>query len=306
VARRYGEAVSEVLPWRRRRPREADAARFLSPRVRALLGRDGSAPDSLAGTGLGGRVTAADVLRSRAAGAPATRSERVAFNRIRARAAAALLASKRTAAHAFTSVACDYSAVEEVRRAVREEWRRREGSSLTYLPFVARAVVDALREYRFLNATVTPEGDGVVAHGAVHLSIAVDLDFEGLVVPVLRDADTLRLVGIARGIVDLAERARGKRLVPDDLAGGSFTITNPGAHGTHISVPVIHQPQVAILSTDGVAKRVVAGAGGALLVRPIGHLCLSFDHRAIDGAYAGAFLGRVREILEARDWWVEL
>lgn len=302
--------VSEVLPWRRRRPRDTAGALagFASPRVRRLLAERGLQLGDVQGTGAGGRVTAGDVLAADhgPAGATGTRSERVPFNRIRARAAAALLASKRTSAHAFTSVACDYAAVDDVRAAVRQEWRDREGFSLTYLPFVARAVVDALRAFPYLNATVTPQGDGLVVHRSIDLSIAVDLDHEGLVVPVVRSADALRLTGIARAVVDLAARARNKRLVPDDLAGGTFTITNPGAHGTHLSVPIIHQPQVAILSTDGVRKRLVAGRGGALLVRPIGHLCLSFDHRAIDGAYAGAFLDRVRTILEQRDWHAEL
>jgi 2-oxoglutarate dehydrogenase E2 component (dihydrolipoamide succinyltransferase) len=293
-------ADSEVLPWRRRRAR--DTAGFVSPRVRQLLAEQGLTADEVAGTGRDGRVSASDVLAARAA------DVRIPFNRIRQRSAPALLASKHTSAHALVSAMCDYSAVEAVRAAVKEEWRRREGFSLTYLPFVARAVVDALAEHPSLNASVG--ANELVVHRGVNLSIAVDLDHEGLVVPVIPAADTLRLVGIARSIVDLAGRARARRLVPDDLAGGTFTITNPGAYGTYVSVPIINQPQVAILSTDGVRKRVVAsdGADGqpGVTVRPIGHLCLSFDHRAIDGAPAGAFLRRVVEILETRDWRAEL
>jgi 2-oxoglutarate dehydrogenase E2 component (dihydrolipoamide succinyltransferase) len=140
----------------------------------------------------------------------------------------------------------------------------------------------------------------------VHLGIAVDLDFKGLVVPVIRDADGLRLRALADAIRDIATRARSRQLKPDDLAGGTFTITNPGASGTWISFPIINRPQVGILATDGVSKQVVAGADGRLGIAPIGHLCLAFDHRALDGAYAGAFLRRVQQIVETRDWLSEL
>jgi len=143
-------------------------------------------------------------------------------------------------------------------------------------------------------------------HPAVHLGIAVDLDFRGLVVPVVHDADGLRLRALADAIRDLARRARARQLGPDDLAGGTFTVTNPGASGTWISFPVINRPQVGILATDGVSKQVVADATGRLRVAPIGHLCCSFDHRALDGAYASAFLRRVQTIVETRDWSTEL
>jgi 2-oxoglutarate dehydrogenase E2 component (dihydrolipoamide succinyltransferase) len=146
----------------------------------------------------------------------------------------------------------------------------------------------------------------VILHRAVHLGIAVDLDFEGLVVPVVHDADGLRLRALAAAIRDVAARAHARKLVPDDLAGGTFTITNPGASRTWISFPVINRPQVGIIATDGVAKQVVADAEGRVAIAPIGHLCCAFDHRALDGAYAGAFLRRVQEIVETRDWAREL
>lgn len=291
-----------VLPWRLRRPRSV--ARFLSPAVRREAVERGVDPATLWGSGAGGRVTRADVRR---AGGPAGRGDEVVpFGTVRRRAAAALLASKRTAAHALVVTAADYSAVEEVRRTARDEWRAREGFPLTYLPFVARAVVDAVSEFPLVNATV-PDGEEVlVVHRDVHLGIAVDLDFAGLVVPVVRGADGLRLRAIARAVHDLAARARSRRLSPDDLAGGTFTITNPGAAGTWISFPVLNRPQVAILATDGVSKRVVADGRGRLGVAPVGHLCLAFDHRVLDGAYAAGFLDRVRRIVEERDWWAEL
>jgi len=253
----------DALPWRRRRPRNAGA--FLSPAVRRALAETASVADDV-----------------------------VPFNTVRRRAAVALLASKEAAAHALTSTAADYSAVDAARA----------GRRLTALPFVARAVIDALREFPYLNATV--EGDALVVHRAVNLGIAVDLHFEGLVVPVIRRADDLRLPALADRIREVATRARAKRLGADDLAGGTFTITNPGAAGTWMSFPILNAPQVGILATDGVAPQVVVDERGGLRVLPVGNLCMSFDHRAVDGAYAGAFLTRVRKIVEQRDWTAEL
>jgi len=248
----------ELLPWRRRRPRRT--------RIEA-------AP----------AVAAVDQV-----------NEVAPFNNVRRRAATALLASKRTAPHALTLVAVDFSEVERVRRLC----------NLTALPFVARAAIDALREFPLLNAAV--DGDAVIVHGSVNIGIAVDLGHEGLVVPVVRGADGLRLRALAAAIRDVAARARARRLGPDDLAGGTFTITNPGAAGTWISFPILNAPQVGILATDGVAKRVVADGDDRLRIAPVANLCLTFDHRALDGAYAGAFLGRLREIVERRDWAAEL
>jgi pyruvate dehydrogenase E2 component (dihydrolipoamide acetyltransferase) len=143
-------------------------------------------------------------------------------------------------------------------------------------------------------------------HRSVNIGIAVDLDYQGLVVPVVRDAGGMRLRGLAAAFRDLATRARAKQLGADDLAGGTFTITNPGASRTWISVPILNAPQVGILATDGVAKRVVVDDNDSLRIAPVANLCLTFDHRALDGAYAGAFLRRLREIVERRDWAEEL
>ena len=220
--------------------------------------------------------------------------EAVPFNNVRRRAATALLASKRSAPHALSVVAVDFSEVERVRSI----------AGLTALPFVARAVVDALREFPLLNAAV--DGEALIVHRSVNIGIAVDLDHEGLVVPVVRGADGMRLRSLAAALRDLAARARTRQLGPDDLAGGTFTITNPGAAGTWISVPILNSPQVGILATDGVAKKVVADGDDRLRIAPVANLCLTFDHRALDGAYAGAFLGRLREIIERRDWAAEL
>jgi 2-oxoglutarate dehydrogenase E2 component (dihydrolipoamide succinyltransferase) len=284
--------VSETAApaWRERASRET--RRFLSPAVRRLSKELRIDAGVLLGRGRGGRVTRDDVL---AASGP-SRDEVVPFDNIRKRTAVALAASKRDAAHAVATIAADYSRIDAAR----------QGAHLTALPFVARAVVDALREYPVCNATVTGDFEELTLHRAVHLGIAVDLEFKGLVVPVVRNADGLRLTALADNIRYVARRARARQLTPDDLAGGTFTITNPGASGTWISMPIINRPQVAILSTDGVAKQVIAEPDGSMRIAPIGHLCLSFDHRALDGAYAGAFLGRVRQIMETRDWNTEL
>ena len=283
------EAGDEPLPWRRRGTR--DAGSFLSPAVRREASARGLDPRSLTGSGMSGRVTRADVLTS---GSAPPADEIVPFSNVRRRAATALLASKRSAPHALAVIAADYTHID----------RARSGTGLTALPFVARAVIDALREFPAFNAVT--DGDALFVHRGVNLGIAVDLDFQGLVVPVIRDADGLRLRGLAASIRDVARRARAKQLGADDLAGGTFTITNPGAAGTWMSFPILNAPQVGILSTDGVSKRVVVGEQGALRIAPVGHLCLTFDHRALDGAYAGAFLARLREIIEQRDWSAEL
>ena len=219
-----------------------------------------------------------------------------------------LTASLHTAAHTLTVVEVDYSAVDAARALHGPAWRERNGFGLSYLPFIARAVCEALGEFGRLNASV--DRDELVRHRHVNLGVAVDLDFEGLIVPVLHHAESMRIEALARTLHDLADRARTHHLSGDDIAGGTFTITNAGAFGTALTVPIINPPQVAILSTDGVAPHPVAvrqpDGGHGVAVRPTGHLSLSFDHRANDGAYASAFLDRVRRELQTRDWRTEL
>jgi len=218
-----------------------------------------------------------------------------------------MVRSKQTSPHVLTATEIDFERVERVRVANKEEWRAREGFALTYLPFIARALVDAIAEFPNVNATV--DGDNLVVHHYVNLGIAVDLDFHGLLVPVVKAADGKRLRQLARDIRDLAERARAKKLTPDDVVGGTYTITNPGPFGTLISAPVINQPQVAILSTEGVKKRPVvveSDDGDSIAIHHTGILAQSFDHRAFDGAYSAAFLRHLKEIIETRDWEAEL
>jgi 2-oxoglutarate dehydrogenase E2 component (dihydrolipoamide succinyltransferase) len=202
----------------------------------------------------------------------------------------------------------DYESVDVVRRANKDEWKAQEGFGLTYLPFVSRAVVDAIAEFPQVNATFADEG--LIVHHYVNLGYAVDLDYQGLMVPVIHDADAKRLRAIGREIADLAARARSKKLSPDEIVGGTFTITNPGSYGTLVTLPIINQPQVAILSTDGVKRRPVVvdlpDGSEAIAIHSVGNLALTWDHRAFDGAYASAFLHKVREGLETRDWSAEL
>jgi 2-oxoglutarate dehydrogenase E2 component (dihydrolipoamide succinyltransferase) len=219
-----------------------------------------------------------------------------------------MVRSLATSAHTLVVIEVDFAGVDAVRLAHKGAFKAEEGFSLTYLPFIARAVVDALHDFPYLNASV---GDSeLIVHRSVNLGIAVDLDFEGLLVPVIADADTKRLRAIAREVSSLAAKARAKKLTADDISGGTFTITNPGPFGTLVTAPIINQPQVAILSTDGVKKKPVAvalpdGTDG-IAVHPVGNLAISFDHRANDGAYASAFLARVKEVVETRDWSQEL
>jgi 2-oxoglutarate dehydrogenase E2 component (dihydrolipoamide succinyltransferase) len=305
-----------------------------SPLVRKLARDNDLDLGQVAPTGAGGRVTRADVQQAIEAGGarPATVARTgtpsapptteappslrlagapevsIPLSNIRRRIGEHMTASKQLAPHAMTAVEVDYEGVEQVRRAYGQQWLEEEGFSLTYLPFIARAVIDALHDYPHINATVA-EGE-LVLHNYVNLAIAVDLDFEGLLAPVIHDADQKRLRAIAREVRDLATRARSKQLSADEIAGGTFTITNAGSYGTHMVIPVINQPQVAILSTDGVSRKPVvvtdSMGGESIAIHSTGLLPMSWDHRAFDGAYSAAFLARVREILETRDWAAEL
>jgi pyruvate/2-oxoglutarate dehydrogenase complex dihydrolipoamide acyltransferase (E2) component len=195
-----------------------------------------------------------------------------------------MVRSLHTAAHCTTIVEADMSAIEAAR------------GRLSYLPFVARATIAALREYPMLNATL--EGDKLTMHEEVNLGIAVSLGENGLIVPVVRNAHELSHEGLATKIKDLAERARSKRLAPDEVSGGTFTITNPGAFGALLATPIINQPQVAILDLEAVVKRPVVVNGDSIAIRPMTYLCMSWDHRALDGALAAQFLSSVRKHLE--------
>jgi pyruvate dehydrogenase E2 component (dihydrolipoamide acetyltransferase) len=294
--------------------------RFLSPVVRQLLDDHGLDPAAVVGSGRDGRITRSDVLAAAANGRrtgdspenlrsdarpaalppaqPGPDDEIVEFTRARRMTAENMVRSVATSVHTLVGTEVDYHQLEPARTA----------AGLSYLPFVARAVVDALDAFPHLNASVGE--DALIVHRRVHLGVAVDLDQQALVVPVVHDAGDKRLQALSDAIAEVAARARAKRLGADDLTGGTFTITNVGRYGTVVTAPIINQPQVAILSTDGVRMRPVAVQSPAgewvIAVHPVGNLSLTFDHRAVDGAYAAGFLARVRELLESRDWSQEL
>ena len=245
---------------------------------------------------------------SRPAVVSSDREQVVALSKIRKLTGSHMIMSKSTSPHAFSVVEVDYSNVDRARAAIKESWKAGEGFSLTYLPFISRAVIDALREFPHLNASI--DGDNLIVHGYVDLGIAVDLDYTGLLVPVVRNADGKRIRAIAREINDLASRARNRKLSPDEIQGGTFTISNNGSAGSVLTMPIINQPQVAILSTDAIVRKpvVVTAADGSesIAIHPVGNLAMSWDHRAFDGAYSGRFLARVKQILESQDWSAEL
>ena len=233
----------------------------------------------------------------------ASDDEVIPHSKLRRQTAAHMLKSVATSPHVLQAVEVDFEHVDAARKLKGDAWKTRERFALTYLPFIARAVCEAIAEFPKVNASFTE--DALVVHKRVHLGVAVDLQFEGLMVPVIRDAQKLDVTALAREISRLAAAARAGTLVPDEVTGGTYTLSNSGPFGTLITAAIISQPQVAILSIDGVRKKpvVVETAGGdEIAIRPVGVLAQSFDHRAFDGAYSAAFLRRVKEILESRDW----
>jgi pyruvate dehydrogenase E2 component (dihydrolipoamide acetyltransferase) len=240
----------------------------------------------------------------------ASGSEEISLDRLRTRIAENLVRAKQTAAHVWTSVEVDYERVERVRIAHQPDWKKEEGFSLTYLPFIARATIDALKEYPVVNSSFFLDEKKAVFHRSVNLGIAIDLDQKGLVVATIRNADGLRLVGLARRIRELAEKARAGKLEPDDVTGSTFSITNPGPFGSFLSAPIINVPNTGLLSTETITKRpaVVTTDEGqdTIAIRHIGYLGFSWDHRAFDGSTAVLFLQRIKQNLENWDWNQEL
>lgn len=236
--------------------------------------------------------------------------EVVELDRLRARIGANMIKAKQTAAHVWASMEVDYERVERVRQAHKEAFKAKEGFSLTYLPFIARATIDALKEYPVVNSSFFLEENKAIYHKSVKLGIAIDLNQKGLVVGGVKDADSLRLVGLAREIRQLADKARNNRLEPDDITGSTFAITNPGPFGSFLTAPIINVPNTGILSTDAVSKRpsVVQGPDGSdvIAIRHIGYLGFSWDHRAFDGSTAVLFLQRIKQNIETWDWEQEL
>jgi 2-oxoglutarate dehydrogenase E2 component (dihydrolipoamide succinyltransferase) len=297
---------------------------YVTPIVRKLAAENGVDLSRLKGTGVGGRIRKEDVLAavprvsapavsapSAAAAAPATpksaapiqvsplRGTTVTMSRLRKVIAARMLESLQVSAQLTTVIEVDITKISRLREKAKASFETREGVKLTFLPFFAVAVCEALKQHPVVNASV--EGDQITYHGAEHLGIAVDTD-RGLLVPVIRDAGDLNMGGIARRIVDVASRTRDNKISPDDLGGGTFTITNTGSRGALFDTPIINQPQVAILGVGAVVKRpmVVKGEDGGetIAIRSMVYLALSYDHRIVDGADAARFLSTLKERLE--------
>ena len=305
-----------------------DARLVTSPVVRKMINDLGADANLVTGTGLDGRITRKDAekvafsqahlttARTRApqvarpaASVPAplpapAGADFVPFNKIRKITGDRMVATKAISPHVMNVIEVDYERIETIRRRLQENWKREEGFTLTYLPFIARALVQALREFPHMNASVV-EG-GLVLHPHVDLNIAVDMNFEGLLAPIMRQVEDKRLAAIAREISEVAARVRAGKARTEDIANGTFTISNSGPFGSFMVAPLINQPQVAILSTDGVTRKpvVVTDAEGneSIAIHSVGMLVLSWDHRAFDGAYAASFLRRLKEVLEHHDW----
>ena len=303
-----------------------------SPVVRKIAAEHNVDIREIPGTGISGRVTKQDILGhietrpsepatapaagfpSAAAAAPAARAEApaapvvaprrpservqvVPMSPIRKKTAEHMTLSKRISAHVTTVVEVDMSRVDQLRKKHREAYEQRSGVKLTYLPFIVKATVDALKAFPILNSSV--DGDSIVYKKDINIGMAVALDW-GLIVPVIHNADEKNVLGLAKAIVDLAERARAKKLKVEEVQGGTFTITNPGVFGNLFGTPIINQPQVGILGVGTIEKRPVV-RDDAIAIRTMAYFALSFDHRIVDGADADRFMAQVKQSLQNFD-----
>jgi 2-oxoglutarate dehydrogenase E2 component (dihydrolipoamide succinyltransferase) len=216
---------------------------------------------------------------------------------IRRKTAEHMIASKRTSAHVTTVFEIDMTRADQLRRKYRENYEERSGVKLTYMPFILKATVDALKAFPVVNASI--EGDNILYRKDINIGVAVALDW-GLIVPVIHNADEKNILGLARAVNDLAERARSKRLKVEEVQGGTFTITNPGVFGSLFGTPIINQPQVAILGVGTIEKRPVV-RDDAIAIRTMAYFALSFDHRLVDGAEADRFMAHVKRGLQEFD-----
>lgn len=292
---RGADAADATVPATPAAGGRRQAAVRLSPVVRRLAGEHNVDPTAIKGTGAGGRVTKEDVLRyveSRSAAA----GHAEAMSTMRRKIAERMVASRRTSAHVHTVFEVDFSRVATLREAHKAEYAA-AGAKLTYLSFVAKAVVDALADVPVANASL--DGDNIVYSDDVGLGIAVALD-DGLIVPVVKHAREAGVRELSRAIADLAERARTRRLAPHEVEGGTFTITNHGAFGSLLGMPIINQPQLAILGMGAVEPRPVV-VDGAVTIGLRAYLTLGFDHRVIDGATADRFMAAVKRNIEQFD-----
>jgi 2-oxoglutarate dehydrogenase E2 component (dihydrolipoamide succinyltransferase) len=315
-------------------PDRGPRSNILSPIVRKLARESGIDLATVAGTGEGGRITKADVLAatSGATAQPPTSAATVTplpsvgpaaaavmvappsmpagqgeesepMSHIRKAIATHMLASTQQTARAWTMVEVNVDRLVRLREDTKEKFQANYGVKLTYLPMVARATIDALQQFPLVNSRI--DGENIVTPRFVNMGIAVSYD-AGLIVPVVKGADGMNTIGIARAIADLAVRARSHQLQPDEVQGATFTITNPGPYGSLLSVPIINQPNAGILSLDAIQKRPVVVEDDAIAVRSMVYISMSWDHRLIDGELATRFLSRVKHNLETWDFAEDL
>jgi 2-oxoglutarate dehydrogenase E2 component (dihydrolipoamide succinyltransferase) len=317
---------------------EANADSYVTPLVRRLAAQNGIDLNTVTGTGVGGRIRKQDVLAiveaksapatpvaSPPAPAPATataapaaagaaptsdlRGKTVKMSRLRKVIAERMVESLQVSAQLTTVIEVDVTRIAGLRTKVKRDFEAREGVKLSFLPFFCKASVEALKQFPQVNATLDMTEGTVTYHDAEHLGIAVDSE-RGLLVPVIRDAGDLNIAGLSRRIADLADRTRTNKLSPDELSGGTFTVTNTGSRGALFDTPIINQPQVAILGTGAVVKRpiVATDANGqdAIAIRSMVYLALTYDHRLVDGADAARFLGLLKARLEGAAFEAEL
>ena len=308
---------------------------YVTPLVRKLAKEHGIDLAALTGTGVGGRIRKQDVLAAaeeakKAAEAPAPEPEPAKapaaaaaatavepstlrgttekMSRLRKTIAKRMVESLQVSAQLTATVEVDLTVISRIRARVKEDFKKREGASLSYLPFITKAAVEALKVYPKVNATIDTEAGEVTYPSAEHIGIAVDTE-KGLLVPVIKDAGDLSIAGLAKKIADLAARTRQNKVTPDELSGGTFTITNYGSAGTLMDSPIINQPQVAILGTGALVKRPVVisdrNLGEVIAVRDMMYLSMSYDHRLVDGAEAARFLSTLKARLEEGDFGSE-
>ena len=315
-------AAAPAAPVEERDDARSSEGAFTSPVVRKIAQEHGVDPSRVPGTGAGGRVTKKDILaflESEPAAPPATapapapvkapparptaptfgagRTVRESMSVMRKKIAEHMIESRRTSAHVHSVFEVDMTRVMELRARSKKAYEDRHGTKLTVTPFFIKAACDARKSWPVVNASV--EGDEIVYHKDLNIGVAVALDW-GLIVPVVRNADELSIAGLAKRLADLAERARGKKLNPDEVHGGTFTITNPGQFGGLFGLPIINQPQVAILGIGGIQKRPVV-IHDAIGIRSMCYVALSYDHRVVDGAVADQFLAQLKRGLEEFD-----
>ena len=312
---------------------------YVTPLVRKLAKEHGVDLASLNGTGVGGRIRKQDVLAAaetakqeaeaakQAATAPAPKAEPAAaaapapaaapstlrgttekMSRLRQTIAKRMVESLQVSAQLTATVEVDFTAISQIRAKVKDDFKKREGATLSYLPFISKAAIEALKVYPKVNATIDTEERTITYPDAEHLGVAVDTE-KGLLVPVIKDAGDLSVGGLAKRIADLAARTRQNKVTPDELVGGTFTITNYGSAGTLLDTPIINQPQVAILGTGALVKRPVvisdSRLGQVIAIRDMMYLSLSYDHRLVDGAEAARFLSTLKARLEEGDFGAE-